>query len=97
FEVLHLPGHSPGSCGVFEPASGLFFSGDVILNGKLLDDLYHSVPEDFVASMERIKELPVSTVHAGHHESFGRDRMCEIAEDYIWGRRQAGCPIEHGS
>jgi glyoxylase-like metal-dependent hydrolase (beta-lactamase superfamily II) len=97
FEVLHLPGHSPGSCGVLERATGLFFSGDVILDGKLLDDLYHSVPEDFVESMERIRELPVTTVHAGHHKSFGRDRMCEIAEDYIKGRRRAGCPAEHGS
>ncbi|MBT7646704.1 MAG: MBL fold metallo-hydrolase, partial [Rhodospirillaceae bacterium] len=25
FRVLHLPGHSPGSCGVYEEATGLFF------------------------------------------------------------------------
>jgi len=97
FRVLHLPGHSQGSCGVFEEATGLFFSGDIIMESHILDDLYHSSPEDFVASMERLKKLPVSTVHAGHADSFGRDRMIEIAQDYSAGRRRPGCPAEGGS
>ena len=97
FHVLHLPGHSPGSCAVYEDATGLLFSGDIILDGNLLDDLYHSSPDDFIGSMERLKELPVTTVHAGHHESFGRDRMIEIADDYIAGRRLSGCPAAKGN
>ena len=30
FKVLHLPGHSRGSIGLLEEATGVFFSGDVI-------------------------------------------------------------------
>ena len=31
FEVLHLPGHSPGSIGLWEAATGVLFSGDADL------------------------------------------------------------------
>src|SRR5882672_765723 len=42
FEVLHLPGHSPGSIGLWEPSTGTLFSGDAIYDGPLLDKLHHS-------------------------------------------------------
>ena len=37
FEVLHLPGHSPGSIGLWDPAAGTLFSGDAIYDGPLLE------------------------------------------------------------
>lgn len=39
FEVLHLPGHSPGSIGLWEAKSGTLFSGDAIYDGPLLDEI----------------------------------------------------------
>ena len=36
FEILHLPGHSPGGIGLWEAATGIFFSGDAIYDGPLL-------------------------------------------------------------
>lgn len=92
FRVLHLPGHSPGSIGLFEDATGLFFSGDTIFDGHLHDDVYHSVPEQLALSMERVKELPVTALHGGHGPSIGRERMVEVADTYIAGRRALGCP-----
>jgi glyoxylase-like metal-dependent hydrolase (beta-lactamase superfamily II) len=92
FEVIHLPGHSPGSIALWEVASGILFSGDVVYDGELLDNAYHSSPDDYVASMERLRTLPVRTVHAGHFRSFGRDRMLELIDDYVAGRRARGCP-----
>ena len=44
FEVVHTPGHSPGGIGLFERATGIFLSGDVIYDGPLIDDAYHSEP-----------------------------------------------------
>ena len=38
-EVLHLPGHSPGSIGLWEAATGALFSGDAVYDGPLLDEL----------------------------------------------------------
>ena len=83
FEVLHLPGHSPGSIGLWEAATGTLFSGDAIYDGPLLDELGHSSIPDYLKTMERLKQLPVSVVHAGHDPSFGRGRLGELAEAYI--------------
>lgn len=92
FQVLHVPGHSPGSIALFEVATEILFSGDLIYQGDLLDDVYHSCPDDYRDSLERIKHMPVRTVHGGHYASFGRERLCEIADDYIAGHRKPGCP-----
>lgn len=87
FEVLHLPGHSPGSIGLWEAASGTFFSGDAIYDGPLLDELDDSDIGEYCATMERLLELPVTVVHGGHDPSFGRDRLREIATGYLNYRR----------
>lgn len=94
FEVLHLPGHSPGSIALWEQASGTLFSGDVLYDGPLIDTFYHSVAEEYVASMRRLRELPVRVVHAGHFGSFGRDTMHRLIDEYLQGRRSPGCPSE---
>lgn len=83
FEVLHLPGHSPGSIGLWEPASGILFSGDAVYDGTLLDDLPDSNVDDYVATMRRLRELPVTIVHGGHEPSFGRARLVELVDAYL--------------
>ena len=83
FEVLHLPGHSPGSLGLWEASSGTLFSGDAIYDGPLLDMLPDSDIEDYIGTMKRLRELPVAIVHAGHKPSFGRDRLVELADAYL--------------
>jgi glyoxylase-like metal-dependent hydrolase (beta-lactamase superfamily II) len=86
FRVLHLPGHSPGGVGLFEEATGVLFSGDVVYDGVLLDDLPGASVPDYVRTMQRLRELPVVTVLAGHEASFGRARLIEIADDYLTSR-----------
>jgi glyoxylase-like metal-dependent hydrolase (beta-lactamase superfamily II) len=83
FAVLHLPGHSPGSIGLWEEEVGLLFSGDAIYDGPLLDELPGSDVAAYVQTMRRLRELPVSVVHAGHDPSFGGRRLREIAERYL--------------
>ena len=83
FEVLHLPGHSPGSIGLWEKDSGIFFSGDAIYDGPLLDGLEDSSIPDYVRTMKRLRELPVRVVHAGHDQSFGRERLIELVDTYL--------------
>jgi len=93
-QVLHLPGHSPGSIALWEAATGTLLSGDTVYDGELVDDLYHSHPEDYVRSMRRLRELPVSVVHGGHFPSFGRHRMHELIDQYLRGERAPGCPAD---
>ena len=83
FEVLHLPGHSPGSIGLWEPASGILFSGDAVYDGPLLDGFYTGGPAEYVATMERLRDLPVQVVHGGHEASFGRERLVEICDAFL--------------
>jgi glyoxylase-like metal-dependent hydrolase (beta-lactamase superfamily II) len=93
FEVIHTPGHSPGGIGLFERATGVFLSGDVIYDGPLIDDAYHSDRAMYAQSMERLETLPVSVVHGGHFPSFGPQRFREIIVEYLNGIRQAGCHL----
>ncbi len=83
FEVLHLPGHSPGSIGLWERATGTLFSGDAIYDGPLLDELLDSNISDYCVTMQRLLELPVDVVHAGHDPSFGRAKLRQIAQSYL--------------
>ena len=83
FEVLHLPGHSPGSIGLWEESTGTLFSGDAVYDGPLLDTAADSDIVDYCATMERLLTLPVTVVHGGHDPSFGRDRLHEIARAYL--------------
>ena len=96
FEVLHLPGHSPGSIALWEEATATLLSGDVITQGKLLDELYHSDSDDYLASLERIRELKLDIVLPGHYETFGRAEFVKLVDDYIEGKRRAECPLSTG-
>lgn len=83
YTVLHLPGHSPGSIGLLDEKTGVFFSGDAIYQGGLVDDLPGCDVEAYKATMERLRRLDVRVVHGGHGSSFGQARMREIAETYL--------------
>ena len=43
FEVIHTPGHSPGGIALYEPKTGILLSGDIVYDGPLIDDAYHSL------------------------------------------------------
>lgn len=83
FEILHLPGHSPGSIGLWEKETGTLFSGDCVYDGPLLDGFSDSNIADYCASMRRLRALPIRTVHGGHDKSFGQDRLHQLIDAYL--------------
>jgi glyoxylase-like metal-dependent hydrolase (beta-lactamase superfamily II) len=83
FEVLHLPGHSPGSIGLWESASATLFSGDAIYDGPLLDDLPGSDVAVYLRTMRRLESFPARIVHAGHDPSFDGRRLKQLARAYL--------------
>jgi glyoxylase-like metal-dependent hydrolase (beta-lactamase superfamily II) len=83
FEVFHLPGHSPGSIGLWENATGILFSGDAIYDGPLLDDIPGSDIAVYCDTMTRLAQLPARVVHAGHDPSFDGRRLKQLAWDYL--------------
>ncbi|MEY2892989.1 MAG: hypothetical protein RJA98_2897 [Pseudomonadota bacterium] len=95
-QVLHLPGHSPGSIALWEAATGTLFSGDTVYDGPLIDDAPCCCVPDYIESMVQLQSLPVRTVHGGHFPSFGAERYRSLISDYLLGKRQPGCPA-HGA
>jgi glyoxylase-like metal-dependent hydrolase (beta-lactamase superfamily II) len=88
--VLHLPGHSPGSIGLWGAATGILFSGEALYDGPLLDG--GDIPAD-VDTMRRLRELPVTVLHDGHEASFGRDRLIELCDAYLATRASPMVPL----
>lgn len=89
FEVIHTPGHSPGGIALWESATGILFAGDLVYDGPLIEDTYHSNAADYQRSMERLYDLPVRVVHAGHYPSYGRDRHRQIIGDWLKAKEKA--------
>lgn len=83
FEVIHTPGHSPGGIMLFEKDTGILFSGDIVYDGELIDDAYHSDVEVYIATMKRIRDLPVRVVHGGHYPSFDGARYRELIRAWL--------------
>jgi glyoxylase-like metal-dependent hydrolase (beta-lactamase superfamily II) len=83
FEVMHLPGHSPGSIGLWEARSGTLFSGDAIYDGPLLDEIPGSDIPAYLDTMRRLERLRARVVHGGHDPSFDGERLRELARKYL--------------
>ncbi|MEX1264592.1 MAG: MBL fold metallo-hydrolase [Actinomycetota bacterium] len=81
-EVLHVPGHTPGSIAIWEADTGLLFSGDTAyVDARLsFDD-----PEAAEASLTRLRDLPVRRVHAGHDRSFEGDELRLLIDGLLSG------------
>jgi len=84
--VVHLPGHSPGSVALLDERAGWLFSGDVVYDDELLDDLVGSDVGRYVGSMRRLSTLDVRTVYPGHGAPFGGDVLHRIIREYVRSR-----------
>lgn len=70
-QVMHLPGHSPGSVGFFEPTQKILISGDVLFQGSIgrtdLPGGHHATLLNTIR--EKLFVLPDDvTVYSGHGE-----------------------------
>ena len=83
FEVLHVPGHTDGSIALWDASGGLLFTGDTAALG---DPLSADDEEAFVASLRRLRTLPVELVCAGHGRPFGRDELIGLIDEQLAAR-----------
>ena len=86
--VLHLPGHTRGSIALLDEDLRWLYTGDVVYDGALFDEMLGADIPSYVASVRRLLDLDVALVHPGHDASFGPDRLHEIGEAYL--ARRAG-------
>jgi glyoxylase-like metal-dependent hydrolase (beta-lactamase superfamily II) len=83
FEVIHTPGHSPGGIALWEAATGILFSGDIVYDGELVEGTTPLEHWQYQQSMERLLSLPVRVVHAGHFPSYDGDRHRHIIRTWL--------------
>jgi len=83
FQVIHTPGHSPGGIALWEAATGVLISGDIVYDGPLIEGTTAQEAAQYVASMKRLYDLPVRVVHGGHFPSYGGDRHREIIGTWL--------------
>lgn len=82
--VLHLPGHTPGSIGLWDEERAMLFSGDAVYAEEpIIDTTPTSDVDDYVRTMERLRSLRVEVVHPGHDESFGGELLSTICDRYL--------------
>lgn len=66
-EVLHVPGHSPGSLAYYWPQARALFPGDVLFAGSVgRTDLPGGNPHDLAQSINRLAKLDVEWFFPGH-------------------------------
>lgn len=75
FQVLEVPGHTPGHLALYEKDHGLFFGGDLILdkitpNITFWDFEVNSL-KDYLDSIKKISYLPIQKVFTGHRNLVG--------------------------
>ncbi len=83
FEVIHTPGHSPGGIALWEAATGILFSGDIVYDGELIEGTTGLEAAQYIASMERLLKLPVRVVHGGHFPSYPGERHRQLITDWL--------------
>jgi glyoxylase-like metal-dependent hydrolase (beta-lactamase superfamily II) len=93
FEVIHTPGHSPGGIALWEKKTATLLSGDIVYDGPLIDDAYHSDLGDYEKSLRRLMKLPASVVHGGHFPSFSGGRLQIVIDEYLEEKRKQGCHL----
>ena len=70
--VIELPGHTPGSIGLYNFSQKILFSGDTIFkDGVGRADFAYSSPESLTQSLQKIREKFTGfRIFPGHGESF---------------------------
>lgn len=81
-EVIHTPGHSPGSVCFYEPNKKWLFSGDTVFAygsfGRY--DLPGGNPERLIESIELLSKLDVVNLYPGHEDVVEGDAKESILE-----------------
>lgn len=90
-EVLHTPGHTPGSVVLYLRSRGVLFTGDSLLsNGKVFR---RPIPfpgtnfKDYRRSIERISRLDFEVALPGHGQPMltgGQAMVKEMLHNYFW-------------
>lgn len=87
FEVMHTPGHSPGSVCFYEPNKKVLISGDTLFKGSMgSTQLPTSNASKMIDSLEKLSQLPDETIFLpGHGERsmIGKEKWLKRAKEFL--------------
>jgi len=73
-QVLHLPGHTPASLGVYLPAERILFAGDNIVNNEH-PTMVHANTLAWIDTLHRIQRMEVDLLVPGAGEPCGKETI----------------------
>lgn len=82
-EVLHMPGRSPGGIALWEARTGSLFTSDMLYDGDHGLAWPPDDPQAYIASLRRMRELPVAYVYPGHYGRFDGARMTALIDEQV--------------
>ena len=87
-EVIHTPGHTPGSVCLYDKKGKLLFSGDMVFaDGVGRTDFINSEPEVLQKSLEKISGLDIKKILPGHGPVFDKANLNKViktvSEDFF--------------
>lgn len=83
-EVVHTPGHTWGHSSFFFPEEEILFLADIDLTkfGPWYGDEVSDI-DDFIASVERVKEYPAKIYITGHEHGIIEGSIDELCDPYL--------------
>jgi glyoxylase-like metal-dependent hydrolase (beta-lactamase superfamily II)/8-oxo-dGTP pyrophosphatase MutT (NUDIX family) len=85
--VLHTPGHAPGHLCFFEEVTGSLLAGDMVAGvGTIVVDPPRGDMDDYLASLERLRDLGPRTLFPAHGPASkdGARRLQEHLDHRLW-------------
>ena len=86
YQVIHTPGHTPGSICLYNPINKVIFTGDNLqyANGKIKGPGSRLIPEpeQYKKSIEKLGELDIEVILTGHGKPVTSDTNKKL-DEYI--------------
>jgi glyoxylase-like metal-dependent hydrolase (beta-lactamase superfamily II) len=88
--VIHAPGHTRGSILLYDEELRWLYTGDVLNDSPVFDEMNGADIASYVESMRRMRDLDVTMVRPGHDNSFDGDHMRDLIDAYLTLRAPSG-------
>lgn len=82
-QVIHIPGHTPGSIALYQPERKIMFCGDIIFNERkitLPPKFFNADTTQVQEAARRLVEYPIDIACVGHGEPILKDAGDRIRE-----------------
>ena len=93
-EVMETPGHSPDSLTFIDRERKWMFTGDVLINGYIVDVLPNCSKEDVLRSHQRLIAQDFEQIFGGHQNPLDRNKAEQVVSRYIEHKAKEGIRLE---